>query len=301
MAAQTRNETEIEADRLFILTLRRQGGQAMNSVTQVARVLNEKRAAAAREFALALGKSDDEAEEAADAARLSVQTVRRDLRVVDERLRRASEATAAVWLDDQIADVQADIERTYEIDQQILDDLQRSRDEVHTQTEGVPQGERNIRTTRVLTRRRASAPASADLYQALIRTMEYRGRLRGELLRLRYGRDWFANRVEERNFVQSIVDLDDPEKAREAAMALYRREVEALIRTEKMDIGPMPPEVVQAERLRVQRLAGRIGAVRALIAAGKPDIPPNAPGSGSRGSNGSYELVVTRVSPSSGG
>lgn len=301
MAAQARNPTEIEADRLFILKLRREGGQRMKSIVQVARVLNERRAAAAKEFSLVMGRSPEEADADGQAARLSVQTVRRDLRVVDERIRKGADAAAAAWLDEQIDATQHDIERTYVIDEQVAEDLERSRSEVVTSTRGVPgendEGEVILVTKDVTTRRRANGPARAELYQILVRNVELRMKLRAEMRTLRYGQAWFANRVEEATFSQTIVDLHDPDKARDAAVALYRREVEALVRSEKMEIGPMPAEILAAERHRVQRLATRVGAVKALISAGKPDLPPNAPGSGQRGS---YELIVTRVSPGNG-
>ena len=126
MAGRLRGDVELEADRLFLLSLLQKGGTEI-SATQAAKILNGRRRDAARETALALGKTEEEAIAAGDAATLSVQSVRHDVRIALERLRSGSTAVSAVLLDDQIGEVREDLEATYRIDEEVWRDLERSR------------------------------------------------------------------------------------------------------------------------------------------------------------------------------
>lgn len=134
---ELRNSTEIEADRLFLLSLLRKSGRDLN-IQEATDVLNARRAAAAREYAMVLGKSEGEVEEAVANSALPRLVVAADIAAVRNSLQHAIEAGAASWLDNQLRELQRDREQTYAIDEMALAELERSRKMVSRKTRGIP-------------------------------------------------------------------------------------------------------------------------------------------------------------------
>ena len=289
VGGRLRGDVELEADRLFLLGLLQKGGTEI-SATQAAKILNDRRRAAAHDTALALGKTEQEAEAAGAAATLSVQSVRRDVRIVLERLRDGSAAVSAVFIDDQITEVRVDLEATYRIDDEVWRDLERSRRLAWSRTTGRSSGSGPDAKVipEKLVRYAQDVAADAALYGVLQRNFRHRSDLRRELRALRYGRQWFPSRGEEETFAQALTDLSDPAKARGAALALYARELETLYRAEALEIGAGSPELLAMERMRVQKLHTRARMIREYLPL--VDEEGRAEGRG-------YELVVKRVGP----
>src|SRR3954470_10920670 len=123
-----RNEVEIEVDRTYISGIIQHAGPDVSAVS-VCKLLNRKRAERARKAARDAGKSPEEVEEAAAFARVSVWAVRRDLAALKGRVQDAGLAGAALFLDDQIAAVRDEVQQTHEMDEAIMEDLERSRGE----------------------------------------------------------------------------------------------------------------------------------------------------------------------------
>lgn len=295
MAGYKRNATEVKADRLYVLKLKTAGGLAMKYAPAVHKALNAKRIEVAESFAREIGGTEEEIHAAGLRSVVSEQTVRRDIRAVDEGLKRGQLAGSALLIDQQMDQVKEEIEKTLVNEEEIYRDLALSRGFKQTQTRGVPHAEdgqgRKIETVEVVERQRDGSGSPA-LWMVLIRNAQLRIQLREELLGLQYGRVWFANRPQEATFKQRLVDMSDPQAAQQAVQELYDRELQALMRAETLELGPMPPELLAAERLRVQMMTQRLKDVRSLVVATRARTGTNAapedrvPG---------YQLTVTRV------
>lgn len=275
-----RSELELEADRLFVMVLCQQIGRGLK-VPDVAKILNDRRAAAARQTAQAIGLSEEEAEAAAERAQLSLRTVQLDHQIVVRRLQEAQHAVGGVFLDDQIAEVRAEISASHDLDDRIHGEIERAHRMKARRTRGRRDDQGRPQPDEVEVHERENLPAPAGLYRSLQENFRIRERLRAELRSLKFGRLWFPEQGQEQTFAQALTDLQDPEEAREAALKLYSREIEALMRSEELPSFPGSAEIARAERLRVQRQAQRLRELRTFIdLAPAPDRP------------GAFELVV---------
>lgn len=283
--ATKRTEAEAEADRVFLLGLFQRMGHDFSAV-QATEILNSQRAAAAKATARAMGEDDEAIAAAGEAAKLSPQSVRRDLRVVLDRLRAGGLAAGAVWLDDQIADASRDYESTYRLEEQIVADLERSRTTQWTRTVGRPPKAGGDIQPQELVSYRQNGAGDAALWAQLIRLLERRGKLRAELLRLRVGRSMMPSETTPRTtFAQQLTKADTPEEARRIALDMYESELAALTDAEALEIGPMAPDLIRLQRERTQRSMARLTALRHYIA-----LPERT-----EDGHGSYEIVVSRV------
>lgn len=126
---------EREFDLLFMVNLARSMGDRFNG-SQAHRQLNMMRANVARQNVLAMGGSDAEAEEAAANSGISVQAVRRQLRLVTERAQEINRSGMLVMLDDQIAEIAEDVADSYRATESIWQDIERSRQVTQRTTRG---------------------------------------------------------------------------------------------------------------------------------------------------------------------
>lgn len=280
-----RTREERAADQLYLMALMQRGHPRM-TVAEATAVLNQRRAKLAREKALALGKSPEEAETAGQLAELSRPSVTRDLQAVLKRLREATTAAGAVFLDEQIAAVRKDILASYRIDGEVWQDIEASRQIQWTRTTGTPEG-KEVRPTG-LVRHTQDAAADAALFAVLQRNFQRRQELRRELIQLEYGRQWAAGLDEPRHrlFVQRLGNLSDPEAARQAAVDLYTSELEAMAHADSM--GPAPAELATMERIRLERLRTRAQLLREVI-------PMTREGGANGKPSGSYRILVERA------
>ncbi|HAX82636.1 MAG TPA: hypothetical protein DCY40_08730 [Actinobacteria bacterium] len=269
-----RNALEREGDILFLLGLLQ--ARPRTSQSEAARVLNERREATARTMALAAGKSEEEAAAAGREAQLSTQMVNRDINLALDRIREAGDGIGAVFLDDQISACQDDIDATYERDEQVMTDLERSRTPSTTKTAG---------SAAPITTRQDRA-ADAAFYMILIRNQELRLKLREEMRVLRFGRRMAndSTGAATTTLAEAWAGLADasPEQARKLALKLYAQEAANLARAADLEYGPLPAELQRAEALRAEKIARRLDGLRHFIPLAEPERDRR-----------SYELVVT--------
>jgi hypothetical protein len=230
------------------------------------KLLNARREKRAREAAQQAGLPAAEVEEAVLFARLSVHTVRRDIRHLTGLAQEAGIAGAAVFLDDQIAAVRDEIQHTHELDEMIMSDLERSRVSAWTRTRGrrQPGEEGKMEPSEILRHRTEEGAAEAALYGRLQENLRRRENLRAELRLLRFGRQNVPEPedLEDRTLAQAVMELEDPEKARDAALRLLRRELRQLSDASRV---PLSGDMLALERLRVQQLEVRIRNLRDYI------------------------------------
>ena len=285
MATNSRNPAELEADRLLVMSILVGAGKKVKMIELTAAV-NAQRISAAKQTCIAMGDDEETAESFSKTRTLTIQTVRRDVRVAQERLRKGSDAAGSAYLDRQLEDIQTEIEKTQTLDEQIFSDMNLSRTEITTITTALEGGEGESVSVR-------KKGASTGYYAALARNAMLRVKLRAEERMVRFGQSWFANRTEEQRFSQALADIDisDPVKARKAAMLIYDREV-AMLKESARQTGPVPPGLVASERLRLTENRARIGAVKDRIQKDRPEMPRNTsdlqPG---------YTIIVERIEP----
>ncbi len=270
-----RNETEIEADRLFILSLLERAGSAISAI-EVQSALNDRRRAYARQYTLALGGSEEDAERAAEEAPLSVQTVRTEIRRIQDRLREGTQAGAAAWLDDQISDVRSDYDRTFKTEDAIVGDLELSRTHAWRRQKGLPVAvgadngdppRKELQTVEVV-RYDEERAALGSLYSQLDKILERRSKLRTEMRLLRFGRDWMrAVTVQEAEISQTFAQLvsgadESPGLAHDRVVEAYGRELQALCASSEISLGMGDPALVRMETARVRRQANRVRQLR---------------------------------------
>ena len=289
MARIKRNPIEAELDRLFVQSLFQKAGTEISGA-DVTKLLNSRRAASARETAIALGESEEDAEAAAQEAKLARQTVGRDIRIVHARIRRGADGRAAVFLDDQAEQCERDIEGTYRDDDLIRGDLERSRRETKTISRGpAPEVGQTGRPVEIV-RSTSESAARAELWNSLGRNYDRRVKLRAELRSLAFGRDLLGEvEAEEQTFAQVVTGESDPRKARTAALDAYAKEIDYLSRIEHLEIGPTSPELARMQRLRLQRHASRVRMIREFV-----DLSGDGEGAGR------FEIRVLRIKTDGG-
>jgi hypothetical protein len=261
MAAVKRNEVERERDVLFLIQLYRAAGTEMNGIS-AAEILNDRRERDAREAAQTLGKPPEVVEREAKAARLSKTAVLRDIAIAKQRMRHAANVGTAVWLDDDIAEAQHAIAQLVDLNDQVLEDLERSRRQHWTRTNGKKiKGAKKddkpmVEPQSMVTFRRDEVPGLAALYAVFIRNLETQAKLREEIRELRLGRRDLPVQ-EPKTFASALLAIDNPERARTYALELLTREVDSLCSMELQPIAPANVAVIRSERLRIQQQAER--------------------------------------------
>lgn len=285
-----RNKIEAEADRLFLIHLYR-SAQGRIQVEEARRILNERRRAAAREVALALGRSAAEANTAAASAELSRATVARDVSAIQESLRDAIQAGAAGWLQRQLDDLERDYERTYELEGLALEELARSRRVSRQRRRGEPRERRGPVWQEVESFREDRA-GNATWVRVIGDQLDRRQRLRQEQRSLLFGKAWLeqagAAEAQVKASLQQILSgEEDPSLAAARVQALYDAEVQRVILDESMGLGPATPEFLQMEKLRVERNKRRFEAIQKWMGSGTK----------SAGRNGKAISVQFRVLP----
>lgn len=290
-----RNEVERQEEILFLMNLAKTLGPKFEAVA-AARVLNDRRATAARAAAVALGESPEAVEAAVAASQLSRQVVARDIRIALERMRAGTNLASALWLDDQIAEARHGIEQLANVNDMLLEDLRRSRTVRWTRT----RMERVVRKVKKpgeekeadeasaepvgMVTHNEEGPARAALYMVFIRNIEAQGRLRAEIRQLRFGRLWFPDRQPDESFTESLMQIDDPEKARKAALEMLANTISSLCQSEQFAIGPGTAQAIQAERLRLTAQAQRVRQLQEFVEIVSPEDGPR----------GGLDVVVTR-------
>lgn len=278
-----RNEAEAEFDRVFIAGIMVKAGRDV-SAPQVMRLLNRRREGEAREAARLAGKTVEEAEEAAALARVGVHTVRREISMLKAAAQDAWTAGAAVFLDDQIAAVRDEIEETHRMDEEIMLDLERSRSPSWVRTKGSRGDDGRIEAQEVTRHRVEEGAAAAGLYGRLQENMRRRAALRAEERMLRFGRQVMPEPEEpgeELTMAQAVMDLDDPDKARDAALSMIRQTLKGLA---KASSAPMSGDMLAFEQLRLKKMEARIRSLREYVRSEEEEEGP-----------ASFEVVFSRL------
>lgn len=256
-----RGDAEREGDRLYLAGLIQKAGYDLNAV-EAWRLLNARREKLARKAAQALGKSAAEVEEAARTARLTVQTVRGDIRVLKTRAQVAGVGAMALKLDEHISAVRDEIEATYLLDEQIMADLERSRSQRWTRRVGKPdETNKTIQPVQVVSYAREDVASPAALYGRLQDNIRLRAELRARELMLLYALETAppAEFDEVPTLAQSLSGLDDPEAARQAVLAGYERELRGLQAAARL---PLAGDLMKLERDRLAVQEARLRAHR---------------------------------------
>lgn len=327
MARAKRNDTERELDLLFLVMTCRKFGPEFNGV-KATRMLNAMRANVARQQTLALGGTEEDAEEAAREAQLSEQAVRRQWRLAKQRITEVGRMGLGLLLDEQMAEVNAELEESYQASQMILEDIERSRTRRLRRTRGefrdaaeqlefteagnealaliqglgVGASAEGQRLVAIVAETMAKTPvepremvttvedraATAALYARLVAERGERRKLREELRQLCYGSDLVAASKDRRSYVQVLANEDDPEKAREIAIEALQDEARHLIASEEMGVGPWTPDSMRHQRARTTDVLNRLKLVRGL---------GEAAGSGGRGT---FKFSVVELDAGSG-
>jgi hypothetical protein len=294
MAARKRSELERSEEIFFLVQLARAMGDEFGP-TVAANILNERRAAAARETARALGASDDEAEQAARDAQLTPQQIGIDVRVAQERLQQATNVASALWIDDDIAEVSGQIAQLARLADMILEDLQASRSVRWTRTKGEkvtrkvkkPGQDKEVEESALeptgMVTHAEDGPARAALYMVYLRNLDQQAKLRAERRQLRFGRQWFPEQ-RQTSFTEALLQTEDPEAARKAALAMLARDIASLCRDEQFALAPATAQSIQAERLRLTAQAQRVRQLQEFVEVVSPADGPK----------GGVEVVVSR-------
>lgn len=270
-----RSAVEAEADRLYLFSLLRPprgSAFAEPSISQLTAALNERRAAGARAYALATGKSADEADEAARRARLSELTVRRDVGLVLQRVRSAADTTAATFLDEQLAAVQEEIDGTHRTDEMIIEAWGRSLQRSWTRRRGRPEvdesgeplrdasGRPRVQTLEILDHR-GEEPGERGFIAELGANVDRRQRLRAEQRTLRFGREFIKSLAESQQQRAASASASG-ELDRDTLLLRLDEEHYALSHAEALGLATGLPGAATIERLRAQRKAEAVRRLR---------------------------------------
>lgn len=301
MAAVKRNPLEREVDVLYLVSAARKLGPDFTAA-QAADMLNGVRAEVARQHALALGKSADEANEAAETAQLSVRTIRNDLRTARERAQEAGRMGMAALIDEQIAALQDDLEDSYRASTEIWQDIARSRRVKVTRTKGKfrrpaaqqtftakgeealalvhglgladsAEGERLVQiiadtmtATPVepedMETEIREGPATAALYGRLVAERAERRKIHERILELSCGRELVHSAEGRESLAQLATQISDPARAREAALEALTDELRFLLTSEYLD--GVGPWTPQLIRSQRSRTADLVQRVKAV-------------------------------------
>lgn len=266
MAVVARNDHEREFCRLYISGLLQKGGRKTHAV-EVWRLLNRRLVKNAKEAAQQAGKSPEEVAEAGEEAGISLQTVRADLRVLLGGAQEAWLAGAAVFLDDQLAQIVDDIEETYSLAEEIRDDLVRTRAAARTRGAQVRKMVEGREITVIEPTEVVREPAAAaTLYGRLIEVFRLRQKLRAEERTVRFGRlhvpDPEEGEEEERTLAEIVSEIDDPETARQACLRYLRREMKNLARAAKV---PLAGDMAQMNLARTRQMESELRTFREYV------------------------------------
>ena len=285
MSAPKRSRIAIEADRAFLFDLMRKSPPNF-TITKVAEVLNARREQQALETAQAMGEDESACLAIAKEERLSFGTVSRDIQTVQSRIRLSTDSSAAILLDEQMAMCLRDIEDTYDDDDEIRTDLERSRSEKKTVTKGTA-GPSGSDITNVI-RTTGESAGRAALWNAIIRNRNARGELRAEMRLLQFGRAHAQLASQERtSFASAVTGETDPAKAREIALEALGQEIDWLAKVEALDIGPSSQEISAMHRGRLASSTHRLRMIREFVEVAVGD-----------GEKDGFEFRVTRISVS---
>lgn len=268
-----RHIMEREADRVFLFQLFQAAGPQFKTAAAI-RILNERRVASARLIGEALEKTEAEILADEENAPLSQGLIYKEVQIVLENLRRGSAAGAALLLDGQVDEAQAEIAMLLNLDDQIQKDLEasRSRSWTRTTSRGVNGTNKQSETSHEET-----GAAQAALYARITANVNQRQHLRRELRELVFGRGLLPDVEEDstaKSFAQVVTGEPTVGEARKACLAILAQEVDSLGRSEIMELGPATAESVRKERLRVQRSHQRIvlaEKVMGLVGEGEKD------------------------------
>lgn len=135
MARVVRTEIDRWQDLVFILNLKRTMGDKADGPT-ITRLLNEFRGGVARQTALEMGATAEEADAAAEAATLTVRAINYQIQQATKHAQKTARMTMGMLLDGQVADVQGDIEDSYRASESVWTDIERSRQITERVTRG---------------------------------------------------------------------------------------------------------------------------------------------------------------------
>lgn len=261
---RARAQVERDQDVTYgIAILARMG--AGTSIRVIAKLVNQRRYRRVLQEELDAGTPREEAELIAKASERSIDSLRGDLRGGIEAVRNESRVSAAFLIQGQLEAIGEEIQATYDLDDRIAAELERSR-KVQWQR----------RTRSLVGEQGASGPsqvaqhetvyssevaARAELFARLQKGFELRAKLRDEQRRLVVATDLLEMQAAQQPMPEDLLaQLRDPAKRQEAAMALYARELELDSSAPMVTI--LPPELRSIATLQAQARARRAAMLR---------------------------------------
>lgn len=277
MPPRNRNKLEADADRLYLLSLFRQAGEGL-SMEQAGRMLNERRSATARSLALQAGLTAQEAEEAAQAAVLNQRAVQADFDYVRRALRRATVAGAAAWIQERLDRIQRDIDRTYDLEDMALQELERSRllsRQHRTGQPATPTSPGSPPVWQVVSQVREERAGNVSFLRIIGEQIDRRTRLDKERMTLLFGQSWLekaaaADSAAARTLQQLVTGDESELTAAERVEKLYVAEVERLAKEEELRSQAWGPELVALQKARADGNRKRFELVKGFAAEVRP-------------------------------
>jgi hypothetical protein len=268
-----RSEVEVEVDRAYLMSLALKMGRAF-TIAAAGDALNERR------FKLAcdVAESKNKPLPSREACSVGPSQLSKDYHAVMDRIRATQEGAAALFVDSQIEAVERDISRTEALDEEILQDLQRSRGVVKEIEYAESNGGSKPKAVprRMTIERYVDGPADPALYGALHRNLLTRQKLRQELRALRFGREYLSKLAAAETPVVSFVEaISGGTEPRAALQAAYEQEVASLLEYDAVSYASFVPEIARAEAARAKRLLDTIRSLKTGLtipsSSGKPD------------------------------
>ncbi len=309
MARAKRNELDRLMDQRFLTELYFQYGEQFNA-TMATELINARRAASARSCAEGLGLQGEDAEEMVRDSQLTPQTVRRDLRDLQDRVRTAAELGGAGLLDSQLARLERRLdaidEQLAQVDadeQALLGDIERSRTGSWQRVSGElhsKDGQVTSQSPQKMLSHTNDGAADPRLWDKYLKCHDKREKLlerESRLMRdqrlLVLGRQWFAGQGEGGSFAQALTEATTPDAARTLVMQRLAEEVDRLPYGGDV-MGSMPIEIARAHQAAVRAQVGRMNAIKGVLAASTHGVKPTSARADNNGGVHVIELAVRR-------
>jgi hypothetical protein len=222
--------------------------------------------------AIASGLSAEDAESVAQSKKLSRRTVANWSEEVQRTVGMGIAAAALLALERQLAQVRADQDLTFDLEDMAFAEIERSRDLTHSGTSETA-SDLHGKTVTVFTESRQNA-SIAPLFKLLIDNSRRRSELREEEMRLIVGANMVKSaRAETAAFVKqldaALAPHLTPEEQAVQLEAMHARELEQVARLE--ELAPLTDEAVRAaeaaraenHKRRLEALKTRLGILRA--------------------------------------
>lgn len=266
-----RHPAAIDDDNAYALALAHSMGPGA-SVRDIAALVNKRRVRRVYDEQIGLGASHEDATAFAKCAQVSTLTIRHHIVQHFKALRAECKVSAGMVLLGQLDAVEEEIERTYQLDEQIAKELDRSRKiNWERKTRSLVGGKGEASPDRMAqheTVYSAEVAARADLFGRLQKNFELRFKLRDEQRKLMIASEILDASVDRGDGdgaapTDLLVQLQDPARRKEAAAALYAREL--AITTEAPILTVMAPEARAVAAFKAEERRRRLAALRDLI------------------------------------